>query len=1187
MRPRKDRDARICISRHLPVLYVPTPVVNLPPQRLAYTPLPLMNRDKAMTFCRRSGFFALTCLCLSLATAAAPAQQTSIVSVPFAGPAGPQQANDEGRTELPMLVRRSISFREIGPAISGGRVTAVAGVPGCNQIYYVGAADGGIFRTADGGITWKALFQHQGVASIGALAIDPVNPSIVWAGTGEANIRNDVSFGDGIYKSTDGGQHWKHLGLEHSFQISRIVIDPNHPDTVLVAAMGSPYADDANRGVYRSTDGGTTWQKVLYTGPSVGISDLAMSPKNPQVLFAAAYRFRRTPWSYSDGGPEDAIYRSLDQGITWQRLSGHGLPATPVTRIGLAIAPSSPNIVYAVIGSNDGVLWRSDDSGDHWSLVSKNQEVNARPFYFSHIAVDPKDPNHVLALSNDMLESTDGGQHFNIIAKQIHGDHHTIWMDPEGSGRIIEGNDGGAALSLDDAHHWAFVHNIAIGQFYHVATSGEQRYLICGGLQDNSAWCGPGRSKDPSGILDRQWFTLNGGDGMFAVPAPDDPSLIYNSTQNNVLMVFDRTSQQVHDIEPYPRDFNGGGVADLPYRFAWDAGFAVSPQNPKVLFAGGNVLFKSDDRGRNWKPISPDLTLNDKSKQQSSGGLIIKDNSGAEVYDAILSIASSATDHNVIWVGTDDGLVQLTRDGGATWTNLTAHLPSLPSLGRIESIDLSPADPGEALIAVDRHFSGDFKPYLFRTTDYGATWQSITGNLPSDVYAHVVRRDLHNPRMVYAGLENGLYVSWDAGEHWYLFGLGLPNASVYDLALNARDNDLIVATHGRSVWILDDLTPFQQFTPQLEQESAHLFPPPAAQRFWPWSQAEALGDAAFYGANPPFGAALSYYLPHEVKQPGELVITDADGHVVRTLKGTHELAPGQSAPNEEDLPPAAQPDAAAPESAHAKSQRNERSEAKPTLSANSTQSEQQPGPSTSEESSESETPKEIPWIVTHAGLQRFSWDLRSDGPVRWDGGQDFNKGPLSGAVVPPGDYTATLTIAGHATSQKFVVVNDQDSNASLVAMQQRYHATESVLHEISQLDLALNHLDDMHAQLNALRLIAKSAPDATQIKKEIDDFDKQIDAERKTITSNAGAAESTLRVPDEIREHLFALVGLLEGADDAPTAAALDQQKLLEPQYLSAIQKYNQFLQSEAAAFNTRMSGLKLSGVTAGEPIQP
>jgi hypothetical protein len=647
-------------------------------------------------------------------------------------------------------------------------------------------------------------------------------------------------------------------------------------------------------------------------------------------------------------------------------------------------------------------------------------------------------------------------------------------------------------------------------------------------------------------------------------------------------MVFDRASQQVQDIEPYPRDFTGGGVADLPYRFNWNSGFAVSPQNPKVLFAGGNVLFKSDDRGRNWKPISPELTLNDKSRQQSSGGNLIKDNSGAEVYDTILSIAPSATDPNVIWVGTDDGLLQFTRDGGATWTNLTAHLPKLPSLGRIESIDLSPTDPGEALIAVDRHFSGDFKPYLFRTTNFGATWQSLTGNLPSDVYAQVVRRDLHNPRILYAGLENGLYVSWDSGEHWYLFGLGLPNAAVYDVALNARDNDLIVATHGRAVWILDDLTLFQQFDPQLEHESAHLFPPPAAQRFWPWSQVEPLGDAAFYGANPPYGAALSYYLPHEVRQPGALVITDSDGHVVRTLKGTHELEPGQSAPNEEDLPPTAQTEASTP-----KSQNAEKGEAKSSQPATPTEADQQSGTSKSENSSESEPSREIAWIDTHAGLQRFYWDLRADGPVRWHGGQDFDKGPLSGALVPPGDYTATLTVACHASAQKFAVVNDQDSNASVSAMQERYHATQSVLQEISQLDVALNHLDDMHAQLNALRLVVKGTPEEEQAKKEIDDFDEQISAERKNITSNAGAAESTLRVPDEIREHLFALDGLLEGADDAPTPAALDQQKLLESQYQSTLRKYNQFLESELAAFNAKMAGHKLFSITAGEPLQP
>lgn len=1117
-------------------------------------------------------------VCLILTSAAVLAQQTP---VPYAGVAGPQKANDEGRAELPMVVRKSVSFREIGPAISGGRVTAVAGIAGKSGVYYVGAADGGVFRTVDGGATWKALFQYQSVASIGALAVDPVNPQIVWAGTGEANIRNDVSYGDGVYKSTDGGVHWKRMGLEHSFQISRIVIDPHHPSTVLVAAMGDPYADSGERGVYRTTDGGATWQRMLYVGVSVGISDMAMNPQDPEILFAAAYRFRRTPWSYSGGGPEDAVYRSIDEGATWQRLSGHGLPEKPVARIGLAIAPSSPNVVYAVMGSDEGVLWRSDDNGDHWKLVSKDQEVDSRPFYFSHLAVDPQNADHVLALSNLFEESTDGGHTFASIAKQIHVDHHAIWIDPSGSGRIIEGNDGGIALSRDNGGHWSFVDNVAIGQLYHVSAAGSPWTLICGGLQDNSAWCGPGRTKDPAGILDRAWFALNGGDGIYAIPAADDPNLIYDSTQNQVLMTFDRAAEQVHDMEPYPRDYNGGGVADLRYRFAWDAGFAVSPENPKVLYAGGNVVFKSEDRGRTWKAISPDLTRNDKAKQQSSGGPVIKDNSGAEVYDAILSIAPSDKDSNVLWVGTDDGEVQVTRDSGATWTNVTDHMPGLAPWGRVESIDVAPGDPGSALIAVDRHFSGDFKPYLFRTSDYGATWQSISGNLP-EVYTHVVRRDLRNPHIYYAGLENGLYVSWDEGEHWFLFGLGLPEAAVYDLALNAENNSLVVATHGRSVWILDDLTPFQEFTPETAKDTTKLFPPPHAARFWPSSPVEFLGDGAFYGTNPPYGAEFSYYLAHAARLPGELVIKDDTGSVVRTLKGTHTLKPGEALPEDEDLPSAA---GSAPPAA---AQQSEQKEAKSPQAPPSSESEQELTPEkTAEEKNAAEQMKEVPWVPAKEGLQRVYWDLRADGPVRWEGGKEFNQGPCSGALLPPGAYTATLTIAGRSDTQKLVVINDPASRGTLDDMKDRFRVTESVLHQLSQVDVALNRLDAMRSQLEALREVAKGSPDEPTVKKEIEGFEAKIKFAEAALTSNAGAEESTLRAPDQIHEKLLALIGLLEGEDDAPTGAVLDDVNAVDAEYRPAIAKFNQFLDQDARAFNSAIAARKLTGVVMGTPLEP
>ena len=1102
------------------------------------------------------------------------AETTPIVS---ARAAGPQTADDEGRTQLPLKVSKTISFREIGPAISGGRVAAVAGVPGESSTYYVGTADGGVFRTNDGGITWKALFQHESVASIGSIAIDPLDPETVWVGTGESKARNDVSFGNGVYKSTDGGNHWKHLGLDNTFQIARIVIDPHEPSNVVVAAMGSPWADSPDRGVYRTTDAGKTWQKVLYTGPSVGVSDLAMDPANPQVLYAGTYRFRRTPWSYSDGGPEDAIYKSTDQGQTWTRLAGHGLPKDPVGRIGLAVAPSNPGIVYALMGSNEGVVWRTDDAGDHWNLVSKDQEADARPFYFSRIAVDPKTPEHLFALSNDLMESIDGGKTWKPTARQTHVDIHAMWIDPAGSGRIIESNDGGVILSRDNGKHWAFLHNIAIGQFYHVYANNERPYLVCGGLQDNSAWCGPGASQDKKGILDRDWFALNGGDGIHAIPAPDNPNIIYNSTQNGVLMAFDRSTQQPHDIQQFTRTFTGGGTADLPYRFNWNAAFAISPANPAVLYAGGNVVFRSEDHGVTWQPISPDLTRNDKAKQQASGGNIVQDNSGAETYDTILTITPAQKDANVIWVGTDDGLLQLTRDGGAHWTKLT--LPAVPEWGRIESIDVSPDNAGQAVIAVNRHYLGDFKPYLLRTSDFGATWQSIAGDLPANVYAHVVRQDVHNSHLYYAGLENGAYVSWDDGSHWYLMGLGLPNSAVYDLFLQKQENDLIVGTHGRSVWIFDDLTPLQQFTPEIGNASAHLFPVRSALRFWDWSQIEWLGDQAFYGKNPGYGAMLSYYVGQGAKESGKVVITDAQGKVVRTLEGMRDLERGEEPPDEA-APPTTSPTAA-------QQAKPEAQESRATTTPPATQQQQQVQPTAAPSEKKEEEEKKAPWVAADAGLHRVYWDLRSQGPVRWEAAKEFNQGPKSGAVVPPGTYSATLTVAGQTMSQKFDVVNDPRSKLSQADLQAQYDAAQSVLHQLSQLNTALNRLDAMRAQVKALQLAVKGTPDEQPVKTAADQFGKQLNAVQEKITSNPQAAESTLRKPLAVHEYVHGVMNLLEDSDQAPNKAALDEKQRVDADYKTALDAYNQFVSSDVAAFNSAMSAKKLPGVVAGEPVQP
>ncbi|MDE3151786.1 MAG: hypothetical protein KGL93_06015, partial [Gemmatimonadota bacterium] len=1059
---------------------------------------------------------------------------------------GAQQADQDGRTLLPMKVARSIAFRSIGPAVSGGRVSAVAGVPGQNDTYYVGTADGGIFRTTNGGITWTPEFQHQHALSIGALAVDPVNPEVIWAGTGEGNVRNNVSFGDGVFKSTDGGAHWTYMGLKNTRQIPRIAIDPNDPNTVLVAAMGNPWKDDPERGVFRTRDGGRTWERVLYISPEVGAADVVIDPVNPEIVYAATYKFRRTPWSFSDGGPEDAIYKSVDGGSTWTRLVGHGLPTTPISRVGLAVAPSEHDRVYAAIGSSEGAIWRSDDAGENWQMVSDDQEANVRSFYFSHVAVDPTNPEHVFTLSMFLMDSHDGGKHFTAIAQQNHVDNHAIWIDPSGSGRIIEGNDGGVILSRDDGAHWQFLDNIAIGQFYHVAANDQFPYLVCGGLQDNSSWCGPGWSQDPNGVLNRDWFAMNGGDGIYAIPAPDNPNLIYNSTQNGFLMTYDRSTRQVHDMEPYPFDFGGDGVAGIKYRQDWEAGFAVSPQNPKVLYAGANVVFKSTDRGRSWTPISPDLTLNDKSKQGSSGGPVMKDNSGAEVYDAILIVAPSPDDSNTLWVGTDDGLVQVTRDGGAHWSNVTSHIPGLPAWGRIESIKLGA--PGHAVIAADRHFLGDFAPYVYVTDDYGQSWRSITGDLPGDIYARSAMQDPHNPHMYYAGLENGLYTTWDDGAHWYLMGLGLPNVSVYDMTMQPQTNDLILGTHGRSIWIFDDMTPFEQYTPAVARQPLHLFPIRTAHRFWHWSEVEELGDGTFYGGNPAYGAMITYSLGDSASEPGKLVITDAEGHVVRTMSGVRELGPNESAPDEtaptgDSLPPLPKPDTAKAAGA--------------------------------------------PWVPTNAGMHRIYWDLRADGPVRWNGTKEFNKGPQSGALVPPGRYTATLTINGHTESQSFDVLIDPRSHASPADLRAQYAFTSTLMHWTSQLDEALNRLDAMRAQAKALSTAVHGSSHATAVEAAEKSLGAAIDAVKAKITSDPQAIESTVRYPDMIREHIGLLEGGAEGSDQAPTPAQVEQMHVLEPEYRAAVQAFNDLLSGGVATFNKTMSGLGLTGVVGGNPIAP
>jgi photosystem II stability/assembly factor-like uncharacterized protein len=782
----------------------------------------------------------------------------------------------------------NLSWRSIGPAVAGGRVAAVAGTPQDDQLYYLGTAGGGVWRSINGGATWQPVFEKQRVSAIGAVAIDPTNERVVWAGTGEANPRNNVTYGDGLYKSTNGGKTWRRAGLAGVWSISRIAIDPRDSRHLVVGAFGDPFKDSTNRGVYVTFDGGGSWRKSLYLSPSSGASDIAMNPKDPNIVYAGMWHFRRVPWTFTSGGPNDGLYKSADGGRTWNKLRGNGLPGGYTGRIGLAIAPSRPNRVFALIEAKGGILWRSDDAGARWTMTTADTLVDQRPFYFTHLAVDPRNPNHVYAVSEMLAESKDGGRKFKEIAKDIHVDYHAIWIAPNNPKRIIVGEDGGYALTTD-LEHWSFSRNLAIGQIYHVGLSAENPYHVCAGFQDNGGFCGPSNSLDGEGILDRHWIDVVGGDGMWTVPDPIDPNYIWADLEDGAVTIFDRTTGVSRFIRPYdafPGSFLGPfDLSKVPYRFNWDSPIAFAPWDGHLAWFGGNVVFQSSDRGETWHAISPDLTRNISDHQLPSGGPLAKDVSGAEYSDTILYMEGSPINRGEIWVGTDDGYVQMTRDGGSHWHNVTP--PGTPQYARIETVAPSPLVAGTAYGVADNHRMGDYAPYVFVTRDYGASWSKITGGLPSDQYARTIRPDIRNPYLLFAGTENGMWVSFDDGARWQDFRINLPAVSVRDIHVEPSFDDLVIATHGRDIWILDDLDSVRQLG-NAQRAGAMLYAPRAAYQYHYHSNDLGI-YTRFAGENPPKGAILDFYQTAPQKTPPMLQILDSAGRVIRTVTGTHKV----------------------------------------------------------------------------------------------------------------------------------------------------------------------------------------------------------------------------------------------------------------------------------------------------------
>ncbi|MHB1799364.1 MAG: WD40/YVTN/BNR-like repeat-containing protein [Vulcanimicrobiaceae bacterium] len=802
-----------------------------------------------------------------------------------------------------------LRYRWIGPAVMGGRIDAVAGVPGDPNLIYLGHSSGGLWKSENGGLSFASVFAAGTSTAIGAVAIDPRNPQVVYAGTGEGFPRNTADAGDGIWKTRNGGKTWKYLGLRASGSIAKIAIDPQNDRVLLAAVMGTEFAPSTERGIYRSTDGGAHWVRVLYVNDTTGGSDVAFDPKNGHVVYAGTFDYLRKPWTMRSGGPGSGLYRSADAGRTWTRLTDprlrNGLPAGPINRVGVSICAGDPQVVYAFVPVRHGMLYRTTDGGQEWTLQNASYGINFRPFYFSQVRCDPRDANRVYAVAGALMVSANGGKTFRDIGGG--GDNHDLWIDPRNARRLLDGSDMGFHFSVDGGKTWSYDDVVPFDQVYRVGYDMAVPYHVMGGMQDHEVWWGPNTKLSlEDGVGNGDWLDISDwGDGQYAMADPSDPNTVYEDTHFGDLVRLNMRTGQRRYISPQPIVGFGGDAATYAYRFNWSAPLLISRFDSHVVYFGGNVLFESKDRGSSWNVISPDLTHCKPGELGPSGGPITDDDTNAETYCTIYSIAQDARDPNTLWIGTDTGHLDITRDGGKSWTDVTGNLRGLPPGGRISSIAASPTQPGTAYAAIDRHRSNDYAPYAYATFDYGKTWTNVSRGLRS--YVHVVREDPRNPNVLYAGTESGTFVSLDRGAHWTDLRLGLPHVPVYDLRVQPRDNDLILGTHGRGFYILDDLTPIQQLGTAL-RHSVYVFPPMPALRY-AYTLYTEHGRGAFVAQNKPYGALISFYLAFappaiaKAKPTVEVRILDAAGKLVDEFATSAHAGINRTAWNLQMLPP--------------------------------------------------------------------------------------------------------------------------------------------------------------------------------------------------------------------------------------------------------------------------------------------
>ncbi|MGH9932433.1 MAG: VPS10 domain-containing protein [Pyrinomonadaceae bacterium] len=794
-------------------------------------------------------------------------------------------AQDKGENKLDDTFLKNLQFRSIGPANMGGRIDDIAVVESNPSTYYVGAATGGVWKTTNNGTTFEPIFDEQGSTSIGDIAIAPSDPSIIWVGTGEPNNRQSSSWGDGVYRSLDAGKTWANMGLRDSKHIGRVVIDSRDPNIVYVAVVGHLWGPNKERGVFKTTDGGKTWNNVLFINEDTGVIDLAMDPQSPMTLYAAAYQRRRTPWGFNGGGAGSAIYKTIDGGATWNKLT-KGLPEGITGRIGLDIYRRDPNIIYALVENAKGGTFRSDDRGETWRKLS---DLTSRPMYYSQIRIDPNNDQRIWQLAANMYNSDDGGKTWvSNLVQRIHGDYHAIWIDPANSNHVITGSDGGLHASYDRGRTWDFINTIPLGQFYEVSLDNQKPFWVYGGLQDNGSWSGPTGTLNQEGITNDDWYRTGGGDGFYSVVDPTDPGIIYVESQNGSVSRLELKTGERKSIKPEARP------GEKRYRFDWNSPIVISAFNNRTIYFAGNRVFRSTDRGNTWT-WSEDLTKDqDREKLPIMGALpdktTLSRHDGVETFGQIVTLSESPLKEGLLYAGTDDGNLQISRDSGKTWKNITDKVPGVPKNTYVSRVVPSRYAEGTAYLTLDGHRADDYNTYMFVTTDYGEQWKSIKSNLPAGVTARVIREHPRNQNLLFLGTEFGAYVSFDRGGRWTRLKGNLPLVRVDDIQIHPRDNALVLATHGRSVWVLDDLSPLERASENILSSDLHLFDVAPATHFRLYNRKGNTGHKWFAAPNPPYGAVINYYLKDKPKEKDEvkLTITDSGGAVVRDLKGPKE-----------------------------------------------------------------------------------------------------------------------------------------------------------------------------------------------------------------------------------------------------------------------------------------------------------